>query len=383
VAAVPRGFVIAAAPREDDVVVARDAKWETAVSVPVTPDRRALGGWVNYVAVVVRRLARDFRGAVLGADLVFESDLPRAAGVSSSSALVVAVATALARRASLEGRSEWRESIASDLDLANYLGAVENGRAFGTFAGSPGGGTHGGSEDHTAILAARAGAVRAFAYVPVRPGGEASVPAHWRFLVLSSGVHAAKAGGVRARYNAASLATQAVVDVCCRQSGRAVPVSLAALVAAEGAEAVGEALQRQAHPDFSPVDLDRRLAHFLREDARVRPALDAFGQADAAALGDLAAASQDDARELLGNQTPETSALVALAREAGAFAASSFGAGFGGSAWALAPTEAADEVLDRWRRRYVEAWPARADAAGFAAAPAPPCTEIRLDGAPC
>ena len=61
---------------------------------------------------------------------------------------------------------------------------------------------------------------------------------------------------------------------------------------------------------------------------------------DTAALGDLSAESQADAETLLDNQVQETVELVASARRLGAFASSSFGAGFGGSVWALVHQDA-------------------------------------------
>jgi len=48
----------------------------------------------------------------------------------------------------------------------------------------------------------------------------------------------------------------------------------------------------------------------------------------------------------------ETIRLAALAREAGAFAASSFGAGFGGSVWALVRAGEADQFAAAWRTAY-------------------------------
>ena len=101
------------------------------------------------------RLATNFPGSVLGIDITLLSDLPRAAGLSSSSALIVAVATALIRRAALETRDEWRAAIRSPDDLSDYLGAMENGQSFRSLAGDSGVGTHGGSEDHTAIVTSR------------------------------------------------------------------------------------------------------------------------------------------------------------------------------------------------------------------------------------
>ena len=59
-------------------------------SATVDPDgtNRASRGWVTYVDVTVKRLARDFPGADIGTDIAIASDLPRAAGLRSSSALV-------------------------------------------------------------------------------------------------------------------------------------------------------------------------------------------------------------------------------------------------------------------------------------------------------
>ncbi len=391
VAAAPRGFAIVAGPRADGLVSAIDAKWQVAMDVRPTGDSRSFRGWANYVAVVARRLAANFPGADLGTDLVFTSDLPRAAGLSSSSALVVAVASALARRADLEHRPEWRAALPTRFDLAGYLGAVENGLTFGALAGTHGVGTHGGSEDHTAILSCRGDHVSAYAYLPVRHAGDAPMPDEWRFVVMASGIEADKAGSARTRYNRASLATRALLQFAQSQPSIAPRGSLAEVVGTpDAAAALIDGLGNcddtlrplvapgEDAPGFAASDLVRRLRHFLAEDARVPLAAEAFRRRDQDALGELSAASQHDAEALLGNQIPETSALAALAREAGAFAASSFGAGFGGSVWAL--VEAADAVsfADRWRRRYRAAWPAVADGACFIARPGPSTTEVAL-----
>jgi hypothetical protein len=105
--------------------------------------------------------------------------------------------------------------------------------------------------------------------------------------------------------------------------------------------------------------------------ARVPVALDAIARGDREAIGSLAQASQKDAERLLQNQIAETSSLAALALESGAFASSSFGAGFGGSVWALAPASEGEKILRVWRRRYVERHPAVENVTGFLARPAP------------
>ena len=64
---------------------------------------------------------------------LFESDLPASAGLSSSSALVVGTFMALARCNDLDRDPRWRRDLPTRERLAAYLGAVENGRSYGSF----------------------------------------------------------------------------------------------------------------------------------------------------------------------------------------------------------------------------------------------------------
>jgi galactokinase len=376
-AAVPRGFAVAAGPRSDGRVRVIDARHGESTELHVSDTTQVWRGWANYVAVTARRLAANFPGAALGADIVLASDLPRAAGLSSSSALVVGVASALIRRAGLDRRDDWRAAIESVDDLAWYLGCVENGLTYRTLPGADGVGTHGGSQDHTAILTCRPGRLSHYGFMPVRSLGEAAMPAAWRFVVASSGVHADKAGSVRDRYNRASLAVRALLAIW--NASAAVPAASLAAALATGGEAeqrLRHAVQRTQATDFTADDLERRLSQLTRELPRIGAAAAAFSSADAAALGALTRASQHDAEHLLGNQVPETVALCELAREMGAIAASAFGAGFGGSVWAVVPAEAADTFGPEWLARYRMSFPHRSTADWFAAMPGPGAVEL-------
>ena len=117
-------------------------------------------------------------------------------------------------------------------------------------------------------------------------------------------------------------------------------------------------------PGWSRDALEKRLDHFIHEDARIPEAVDAFRHADEERIGRLAEGSQADAETLLGNQIPEMSALARTARELGAFASSSFGAGFGGSVWALVEHDRAEAFARRWH------------AEAFIAPPGPPVVEL-------
>jgi galactokinase len=52
---------------------------------------------------------------------------------------------------------------------------------------------------------------------------------------------------------------------------------------------------------------------------------------------------------------PETIALARTARELGAYAASAFGAGFGGSVWTMVAADEAGGFARRWRDAYAAA----------------------------
>jgi galactokinase len=57
--------------------------------------------------------------------------------------------------------------------------------------------------------------------------------------------------------------------------------------------------------------------------------------------------------------------LARTARSLGAQAASAFGAGFGGSVWALVDVHHAHEFLDAWAAHYRREFPGRAADASF------------------
>jgi len=333
VAAAPRGFVIAAGAREDETLHVVDAWRGESLDLAVAATQTTrLPGWRHYVDTVVRRLAKNFPRQRFGADIALASDLPPASGMSSSSALVIGVAEALVRIGSAQKTAEWRRHIQGPLDAAGYYACIENGRRFGSFEGDAGVGTHGGSEDHSAILNGRADHVLAFGFVPSRALGAARVPGGWSFVIGTCGIKANKTGRAREAYNKLSSDAAALLALW---NGRGAPgppaISLASALAVPGA---ADALRDLAG------SLRNRLDAFIREDQRVLAALAAFERADAAELGRLSADSQRDAEHLLGNQIPETVTLSDSARKAGAFAACSFGAGFGGAVWALVETNA-------------------------------------------
>jgi galactokinase len=380
VAPIPRGLAFVTSARSDRVIrvidavgAGQDAVGSISLDQPPTRFR----GWRHYVEVTAARLARNFPGSALGADIVFASDLPRAAGMSSSSALVVGIATALAHTGGLRARSEWLRAVRSPIDEAGYLACVENGRSFGQLAGDAGVGTHGGSEDHAAMLAGTAGACTAFAFVPLRHLHTIALPSAWRVVVATSGIGAHKTGTEREAFNRLASGTATLLDLWNTHGPSHDSLSSALDSSPTAAATLREIVRASSVPGWTAAALQDRLDHFTREDGRVSASLGAMSRADEAALGRLAAESQADSERLLNNQVPETSALVRLALETGAIAARSFGAGFGGSVWAIVHSTDTVRFSRQWMSAYHAAFSRIAEASmAFPSNPGPPVTRL-------
>ena len=365
-AAVERGFHLFARPRVDAVVRIADAVRGVRVELPLSVEAAGTG-WIAYAAAVVRRLVRNFPGPLAGADIAFASNLPPASGLSSSSALVVSIFTALSEVNGLERRAEYIAHVRSAEDLAGYLGCVENGYAFGALAGDAGVGTFGGSEDHTAILCCRGNELARYAFCPVRLEGRVPMPEGWTFVVGMSGVASDKTGSKREAYNRASLSARAVLEVWNAAADRGdTTLAAAATHAPDAPDRIRDALRYRRHERFAPQALLDRFDQFFEESERLVPAAEeAFRRADAASLSRIVDASQERAERLLGNQIPETVTLARSARNLGAFAASAFGGGFGGSVWALAPADVAEEFRREWEKDYRARFPEAAPKSEF------------------
>ncbi|HEX4682071.1 MAG TPA: galactokinase family protein, partial [Gemmatimonadaceae bacterium] len=321
---VERGFCVAASARDDGLVRVVEAMTGDVVSARTEAlDVPVPGHWSNYVMTVVERLARDF-APLRGADIAFASDLPIAAGVSSSSALVTSLALALMAVNEVKHRPAYRMVLADDDALAGYLGAVENGLPFGDLPGARGVGTFGGSEDHTAILRSRVDSLVQYRFCPVQFERVVALPPHHGFLIASSGIVAEKTGSALAAYNRLSMLSRAALDRWNADMSRH-DGSLG-----EAAALYGVDLPR--HLRAGSAELGERAEQFLIESERIVPAAgDALADHDVQRFGELVDESMRNAERMLHNQVPETVFLARRARELGAVAASAFGAGFGGS----------------------------------------------------
>jgi galactokinase len=375
---VERGFRIVAAPRADRLIRLVDrarrveATLELDPALPLAP-----GEWTAYPRAVARRLAQHLPSVRHGADIAFASDLPPAAGISSSSAFLVAVFLALGGVNEVEADEQFRHAIHSKEDLAGFLAAIESGYTFGPFPGDTGVGIFGGSEDHTAILCCEAGRLAVYSFNPVRHERTVPLDPGLRFVIASSGIAAEKAGGARELYNRASVATRRILELWNAATGRA-DRSLAAAVATDAGAADRIRAIVRDRADEDREYLAGRFEQFHAESVEIVPAAaERLALREYTGFGEIVDRSQALAERLLQNQVPQTIDLAREARALGAIAASAFGGGFGGSVWALVRSADAPAFADRWWEAYRRAHPASADRAEFfATAPGSSAREL-------
>ncbi len=359
VCAIDRGFHADVEPRADAIVEITDRDSGEVNSFDLTELPEKTGHWIDYAVTVAQRLTANFEGSVeKGCTISFSSDLPKAAGLSSSSALMIMVFEAIASVNELRSTPEFKANIENDIDLAEYLGCIENGRSFRGLAGSAGVGTFGGSQDHAAILLGKSGKLSRFAFSPLRHEAEFVFPDDLTFVVASSGVVAEKTGAAREKYNRVS---RMVSEINSALGGG----SLAAIIDKRGLDEVRNAVMSGTR-SFSGKELLDRIEQFYAESYEIIPTVSQlFSAGRYSDIGDLMNLSQQNAEQLLGNQVKETIFLQRSAREIGTIAASAFGAGFGGSVYAIVQKTEAEAFAKEWQQGYLKAFPQHSEASDF------------------
>ena len=160
------------------------------------------------------------------------------------------------------------------------------------------------------------------------------MPSGQVFVIGASGVEALKTVGAMDNYNRASHRLREILRLWNEHSGRS-DASMAEAIASapDAADRLSRLLRGQADPS-----LLYRFVHFEVESTMiVSLAARAVLNGDLRFSGRLTDHSRNLAEEFLGNQIRETIFLARAARENGATAAFAFGAGFGGSVWAMIP----------------------------------------------
>lgn len=327
--AIPQATWLLVRPREDAVVRLADCspvfgprEFLLEQEIPPAP----AGDWGNYARAAAQALIGRF-GKLRGFDAAVCSELPVASGLSSSSALVIAVGLALldANRLDLPPEA-----------LATLLARGER------YVGVQGGGM-----DQAISLGARAGTAARVSFEPLRLE-YVRVPSDWRVIVASSLVSAKKSGPARRAYNQRPReAHEALAIVAARLGGTAAGADYRRLLETHGAErlvALGD--------EALPPTLARRFRHVVTEGARVEAAVAAMIAGDLAGFGALLSESHRSLRDDLEVSRPELDELVQLATAAGAAGGRLTGAGFGGCAIAVVAARREAEVHAALRERF-------------------------------
>jgi len=368
--AIDRNVLIAGVPRPGRTVrlfntvpqfPARNYEMSDAI-VPYAP-----GDWGNYAKAATQGLMRQ--GTLLsGADLLVDGNIPAGAGLSSSSALVVASALALLAANEVEMPFH---------TLAELLPVAE--RYVGTLSG--------GMDQATSLLA-RAGHALRIDFFPLRLQA-VPLPAGYRIVVCHSLVPAEKSGAAQREYNLRVIECRLACRVLERALGNTLPRNLQTLGdlaawfpgrplvdflpyltslvperplrLAEIAAVIGTSSSRLAKQcEITPLIGDafalvRRVRHVLSEADRVNQAVKALVHEDAAVLGHLMDSSHWSCRDDYEISCPALEAVINLAREAGALGARLTGAGFGGCSVNLVPEPEVPVFLTRLDRSFYAA----------------------------
>jgi galactokinase len=302
----------------------RYAPLDFTISSPLEP--YADGEWGNYVKAAVQELLVFFPDLV-GFDAAIRSDIPMAAGLSSSSALVVATALALIQTNDVSvGRGELMDMLA---DAERYVG------------------TKGGGMDQAICVGAVEGTAARIDFDPVRLS-TTDVPGNWCFIVANSLVGAEKSGAARDGYNQRTLECKEALRLVVDRLGKIGEVdSYPKLLD----EIPVENVMAAAHAVL-PGLLDKRFKHVITEATRVAQAERAMARADAETFGRLMSESHTSLRDDFGVSGPELDELTELATAAGAAGARLTGAGFGGCIIALCTSDTVDDVISALEKHY-------------------------------
>ena len=299
-------------PRPDARIVAvsqngygrREFEWAPGLA-PVSE-----GDWENYLRAAAATVAARW-GLGRGIEAEVNSDLPAAAGLSSSSALYAGFVLALLDANGVRpGFDELME-------------VLPEGEQFV--------GTRGGGMDHAAVLGAQAGCALRVSFNPtrVRP---VPVPPQWAFLAAHSLTTAHKAGGAREEYNAR------------REAGHKALERL-------GLRSYREARTQMGGRLGSPLERDSFL-HTATEALRVERAAECLAADDPEAFGELLNASHASLRDRLKVSCPALDELVEAALAAGALGARLTGAGFGGCAVILCRRKDRPAIRERLKQTF-------------------------------
>lgn len=308
--AINRRTVVALGPRDDGLIRVASGFADELAEVPLaelTPDR--LRGWAAYplgVAWALGQHGADL-AAVPGVDLAIESTVPVGAGLSSSAAIMCAVAIAL--------DEVWQLGL--DRATLARAGQLAENRAVGAPTGI--------MDEFASLFGRRDAAVfldcRSLHSEVVDLGfAEAGL----ELLVMDTGVsHSHATGGYAAR------------RASCERGAAVLGVSSLREVTVDDLPRARDVLDDETF---------RRVRHVVTENQRVLDTVATLRTEGPLKIGALLDASHASMRDDFEISVPELDLAVETARANGAIGARMTGGGFGGAAIALAPAHALSRI---------------------------------------
>ncbi|RKX97558.1 MAG: hypothetical protein DRP54_08975, partial [Spirochaetes bacterium] len=346
-------------------------------------DVKREGEGSTYAITVAKRLSSNLRQVGLdppkNIKSVFIGDIPFGGGTSGSSAKVIMDFLALAGANGLLEDRDFKNLIIENgrkagiklgqegiddftLCLSMYLAHYENGLNFGDLKGDRGVGTFGGSEDHTAIFLGNQDKLLYCRYCPTEVLEQVDGWEEYIVVVGYSGKKAEKTKDALEKYNRLSIdaarAVKALNEVnktnylMLRDFYMDIPLEKRAEKAYEQLKSRDERLARRAYQFFKECYLTYR-------------AVESVKCKDAEEYGKIINLSHDLSRDYLENIVPEIDFLKGSAFGLGAMGATGFGAGFGGSCYALIEKSRAEKFIDEWQDVYLKKYPEYSDIAQF------------------
>ena len=361
---IPFTIDVAASPRSDATVSIANThedydpcEFTLSADIPHSPT----GEWSNYVKAAINELMSRFDLGLKGMNAVFSGSVPNSAGLSSSSALVIASALSLIAV---------NDANVDEVDLAEAMAYGEH------YVGTQGGGM----DQAICLLGKKDHAVK-LDFFPLR-FTRVHFPVGYSILVSHSLVRAAKTENALVHYNRrpaeCRLAT-ALVNALYKPETPLARLGdlidkdfyknfdsiedfvgntfhLDSYTLEDVAKFTGETaasltkkylLTRSGEVMPEPDDgflLKTRALHVLTEADRVERSCRALEASDADRFGKLMNASHASCDNYYGISTPELNRLTQIMRDAGALGARLTGAGFGGCAVALVKDDTIEEI---------------------------------------
>ena len=379
--AVNREIEVCFVPSNDSSVEIYDAVKESCLrtfNISGTIEPFEMGDWGNYIKAPAQALfnwtvkrfedkipLKGFKGVLIG-------DIPPAAGLSSSSAIVVCIGTLLAHINNIE---------ISKSELADLMAKAE------LYVGTMGGGM----DQSASIFGHSKGPLR-IAFKPIRVQ-QISMPEGYSFIIANSLRKSKKTGESRFNFNNRSISCKLGLEILknlCKADYPDAPLApsmrrMQKMVGWENIDKYFEQIPKGGLSleqisdlcDISYFDLMEkyiklndteylpipkggfkiydRVKHVFEEAKRVSKTRDAMLEGNMDLVAKYMDESHQSCRDLYEISCPEIEELIKCLKDAGTMGSRITGAGWGGCTVSLCKNEDAERIIEKvWKTYYVD-----------------------------